>query len=77
MFDNVPEANFTGLCGLAPRPCPRPKAVDSMQMFYGPHTKAGVNPHSRDERFLFLVQPIQDDKRLTPDQMHVVLQGSC
>jgi 2-polyprenyl-6-methoxyphenol hydroxylase-like FAD-dependent oxidoreductase len=35
-----------------------------MQMFYGPRTKAGVNPHSRDEMFLFLVQPIIDEQRL-------------
>jgi naringenin degradation protein FdeE len=48
--------------------------VQSMQMFYGPKTKAGVNPHSRDEMFLFLVQPIRDDKRLAPDTMHLVLQ---
>jgi 2-polyprenyl-6-methoxyphenol hydroxylase-like FAD-dependent oxidoreductase len=73
VFDNVPEANFTGLA-VWRATMPRPNAVDSMQMFYGPHTKAGVNPHSRDEMFLFLVQPIRDDKRLTPDQMHVVLQ---
>ena len=41
-----------------------------MQMFYGPNTKAGVNPHSRDEMFLFLVQPIRDGSRLPPDRMH-------
>ena len=41
-----------------------------MQMFYGPNTKAGVNPHSRDEMFLFLVQPIRDGQRLPPDRMH-------
>ena len=45
-----------------------------MQMFYGPHTKAGVNPHSRDEMFLFLVQPIRDGQRLPPDRMHVLLR---
>ena len=44
-----------------------------MQMFYGPNTKAGVNPHSRDEMFLFLVQPIRDGHRLPPDRMHLLL----
>ena len=44
-----------------------------MQMFYGPNTKAGVNPHSRDEMFLFLVQPIRDGQRLPPDRMHLLL----
>ena len=45
-----------------------------MQMFFGPNTKAGVNPHSRDEMFLFLVQPIADDRRLSPDAMLAVLR---
>jgi 2-polyprenyl-6-methoxyphenol hydroxylase-like FAD-dependent oxidoreductase len=73
VFDDVPDADFTGLA-VWRATMPRPKVVDSMQMFYGPHTKAGVNPHSRDQMFLFLVQPILDDKRLSPQQMHVVLQ---
>jgi 2-polyprenyl-6-methoxyphenol hydroxylase-like FAD-dependent oxidoreductase len=72
-FDHVPEASFTGLA-VWRATMPRPKAVDSMQMFYGPKTKAGVNPHSRDEMFLFLVQPIRDDARLAPETMHLVLQ---
>ncbi len=73
VFDHVPEASFTGLA-VWRATMPRSPAVDCMQMFYGPHTKAGVNPHSRDEMFLFLVQPIDDDKRLSPERMHVVLR---
>ena len=72
-FDDVPESNFTGLA-VWRATMPRPQSVDCMQMFYGPNTKAGVNPHSRDEMFLFLVQPISDDRRLSPDRMHLVLQ---
>jgi 2-polyprenyl-6-methoxyphenol hydroxylase-like FAD-dependent oxidoreductase len=72
-FENVPDANFTGLA-VWRATMPRPKAVDCMQMFYGPKTKAGVNPHSRDEMFLFLVQPIRDGHRLPPDQMHLLLR---
>ena len=72
-FDHVPDASFTGLA-VWRATMPRPKGVDCMQMFYGPNVKAGVNPHSRDEMFLFLVQPIRDDSRLPPDQMHVLLQ---
>lgn len=73
IFDSVPEASFTGLA-VWRATMPRPQGVDCMQMFYGPNTKAGVNPHSRDEMFLFLVQPIRDGKRLAPDRMHVLLQ---
>jgi 2-polyprenyl-6-methoxyphenol hydroxylase-like FAD-dependent oxidoreductase len=66
-------ASFTGLA-VWRATMPRPQHVDCMHMFYGPHTKAGVNPHSHDEMFLFLVQPISDDRRLPPDRMHVLLQ---
>ena len=71
-FHDVPEANFTGLA-VWRATMPRHKDVDSMQMFYGPNTKAGVNPHSRDEMFLFLIQPIRDGQRLPPDRMHLLL----
>jgi 2-polyprenyl-6-methoxyphenol hydroxylase-like FAD-dependent oxidoreductase len=71
-FDDVPEASFTGLA-VWRATMPRPAEVEGMQMFYGPNTKAGVNPHSRDEMFLFLVQPIRDGSRLPPDRMHLLL----
>lgn len=73
VFDAVPEANFTGLA-VWRATMQRPPEVDCMQMFFGPRTKAGVNPHSRDEMFLFLVQPIADDRRLPPDRLHLILQ---
>ena len=72
-FDSVPEATFTGLA-VWRATMPRHGAVDGMQMFYGPKVKCGVNPHSPKEMFLFLVQPIRDDRRLPPDQMHVLLR---
>jgi 2-polyprenyl-6-methoxyphenol hydroxylase-like FAD-dependent oxidoreductase len=73
-FSDVPEASFTGLA-VWRATMPRPAAVDGMQMFYGPRTKAGVNPHSRDEMFLFLVQPIKDERRLSPPQMLAELRA--
>lgn len=72
-LDGVPEANFTGLA-VWRATMPRLKQVDCMQMFYGPKVKAGVNPHSRDEMFLFLVEPIEAGRRLPPDQMHLLLR---
>jgi 2-polyprenyl-6-methoxyphenol hydroxylase-like FAD-dependent oxidoreductase len=72
VFGNTAERNFTGLA-VWRATMPRLPDVECMQMFYGPHTKAGVNPHSRDEMFLFLVQPISSGDRLPPDRMHVLL----
>jgi 2-polyprenyl-6-methoxyphenol hydroxylase-like FAD-dependent oxidoreductase len=71
-FDRVPDASFTGLA-VWRATMRRPPEIDCMRIFYGPRTKAGINPHSRDEMFLFLVQPIEDDRRLPPDRMHLVL----
>jgi 2-polyprenyl-6-methoxyphenol hydroxylase-like FAD-dependent oxidoreductase len=72
-FEQWPAASFTGLA-VWRATMPRPEAIDCMQMFFGPNTKTGVNPHSREEMFLFLVQPIGDDRRLPPDRMHLLLQ---
>jgi len=71
-FGDVPDASFTGLA-VWRATMPRLPEVQSMQMFYGPHTKAGVNPHSREEMFLFLVQPITSGERLAPERMHILL----
>lgn len=73
VFDHVPAPSFTGLA-VWRATMPRPPEVDCMHMFYGPRTKAGVNPHSRDEMFLFLVQPITGQERLAQDRLHEVLQ---
>jgi 2-polyprenyl-6-methoxyphenol hydroxylase-like FAD-dependent oxidoreductase len=67
-FEDVPEAGFTGLA-VWRATMPRPQSVECMTMYYGPRTKAGVNPHSREDMFLFLVQPIKDDRRLSPEEM--------
>jgi 2-polyprenyl-6-methoxyphenol hydroxylase-like FAD-dependent oxidoreductase len=73
VFESVPPASFTGLA-VWRATMARPPEVDCMQMFYGPRTKAGVNPHARDEMFLFLVQPIAGNERLPQDRLHQVLQ---
>ena len=73
VFGKQNEQSFTGLA-VWRATMPRHRDVDCMQMFYGPRTKAGVNPNSREEMFLFLVQPIQSGERLPPDRMHILLQ---
>jgi 2-polyprenyl-6-methoxyphenol hydroxylase-like FAD-dependent oxidoreductase len=72
VFGDVADQNFTGLA-VWRATMPRLPDVTCMQMFYGPNTKAGVNPHSRDDMFLFLVQPIRSGERLPPDRMHLLL----
>ena len=72
VFGIVPDESFTGLA-VWRATMPRLPDVTCMQMFYGPNTKAGVNPHSREDMFLFLVQPIVSGGRLPPDRMHLLL----
>jgi 2-polyprenyl-6-methoxyphenol hydroxylase-like FAD-dependent oxidoreductase len=72
-FDEWPAANFTGLA-VWRATMPRPNDIDCMQMFFGSKTKAGVNPHTREAMFLFLVQPISDARRLPQDRMHLLLR---
>jgi 2-polyprenyl-6-methoxyphenol hydroxylase-like FAD-dependent oxidoreductase len=73
VFPDVPDAGFTGLA-VWRATIPRPAEVTCMQLFYGPSTKAGVNPHSKDEMFLFLVQPILDPTPIAADRKHLILQ---
>jgi 2-polyprenyl-6-methoxyphenol hydroxylase-like FAD-dependent oxidoreductase len=72
VFGEIRDQNFTGLA-VWRATMPRLPDVTCMQMFYGPNVKAGVNPHSREDMFLFLVQPIRSGERLPPDRMHLLL----
>jgi 2-polyprenyl-6-methoxyphenol hydroxylase-like FAD-dependent oxidoreductase len=74
VFSAVPKPNFTGLA-VWRATMPRPAQVDCMQVFYGPRTKAGVNPHSKEEMFLFLVEQIPEGRRVSRDRLPVVLRG--
>ena len=72
-FDDVPKAQFTGLA-VWRFALERAPEVDCMRMFYGPRNKAGLNPVSQDEMFLFLVQPIRDSRRPQPGRLHELLR---
>jgi hypothetical protein len=67
------RASFTGLA-VWRATMPRPPEVTCMEMFYGPRTKAGVNPHSQNEMFLFLVEQMEEGRRIPRERLHLVLQ---
>lgn len=46
---------------------PRPERIDHPFMFLSETTKAGVNPVSKDEMYLFVLQNLQADDFITPD----------
>ena len=51
----------------------RPKEVANLMMFYGPRNKAGFNPVSRDEMYIFLVQNTADAHRIPQEKLPDVL----
>ena len=66
VFTGVPAEDFTGLA-VWRASMPRPPQVDCMQVFYAPRSKGGVNPHSREEMFLFLVEQAPKGRRIPPE----------
>jgi len=73
VFTGVPAEDFTGLAVWRVS-MPRPAHVDCMQVFYAPRSKGGVNPHSREEMFLFLVEQAPKGRRIPPEQLPDVLR---
>ncbi len=74
VFPDAPEARNTGLVVWRATMTRAPE-VDSMRLYYGPRNKAGLNPVSPDEMFLFLVQATTDERRPAHDQLPALLRG--
>ncbi|HVN37404.1 MAG TPA: FAD-dependent oxidoreductase [Myxococcota bacterium] len=53
---------------------PRPEGVDARHAYYGPRHKAGFNPVSAGEMYIYLVQNVAGDPRLEPEQWPGVLR---
>ncbi len=53
----------------------RPPEVDNLMMFYGPRNKAGFNPVSAREMYVFLVQNPPNPARLAAAELPDVLRG--
>jgi 2-polyprenyl-6-methoxyphenol hydroxylase-like FAD-dependent oxidoreductase len=53
---------------------PRPAALASRTAYYGPRHKAGFNPVSRDEMYIYLVQNVSGDPRLEPERWPAVMR---
>ncbi|HXZ55213.1 MAG TPA: FAD-dependent oxidoreductase [Burkholderiales bacterium] len=53
---------------------PRPDKVDARHAYYGPRHKAGFNPVSEQEMYIYLVQNVTGDPRLEPEQWPAVMR---
>lgn len=53
----------------------RPPEVDNLMMFYGPRNKAGFNPVSDKEMYVFLVQNPPNRERISKEELPSVLRA--
>src|SRR2546423_12833463 len=53
---------------------PRPPDVTARHAYYGPRHKAGFNPVSQAEMYIYLVQNVQGDPRLEPERWPAVMR---
>ena len=72
VFSGAPKPALTGQ-GCWRVVVPRPREVDTGQMFLGTDLKAGITPVSRDQMYLFYLQHVPDNLRMPPDGMHEIL----
>ena len=54
---------------------PRPPEIDTATMWVGPRIKAGVNPVSREEMYLFVTEDRAVNERIDPAQFAPLLRG--
>ena len=72
VFPDAPAPTFTGQ-GCWRAVFPRPPDFDCVAMFIDTHHKAGLNPVSADEMYLFLLEAVPGGTRMPPEQWPALL----
>jgi len=67
IFPNAPKPRFTGQ-GCWRAVFPRPPAFDCVAMYMDTHHKAGLNPVSEREMYLFLLETVAPHQRMPEEQ---------
>ena len=67
IFPEEPEPRFTGQ-GCWRAVFPRPPEVDSVAIYMDSYHKAGLNPVSHDQMYLFLLEAVPDKRRMPQDE---------
>lgn len=63
IFPEAPTPRFTGQ-GCWRAVFARPAGLDCVQMYMDSHHKAGLNPVSRDQMYMFLLEHVPDNRRM-------------
>lgn len=67
IFPNAPQPRFTGQ-GCWRAVFPRPPTFDCVAMYMDTHHKAGLNPVSEREMYLFLLETVDPNQRMPEEQ---------
>ena len=68
LFPDAPGPRFTGQ-GCWRVVAPRPPEVDRAEMYFGGPVKLGLNPISRDEMYMFILEHVPDNPRFADDEL--------
>lgn len=72
MFPDAPKPRYTGQ-GCWRAVLQKPKDMETPCTFMGRDHKAGLNPISHTEMYLYLLQHVPDNRRMPPDQWAALL----
>lgn len=75
VFPDAPKPRFTGQ-GCWRAVLPRPPEIDGACTFMAQLHKAGVNPISHDEMYLYLLQHVPDNRRMPEEQWPALLAAA-
>jgi 2-polyprenyl-6-methoxyphenol hydroxylase-like FAD-dependent oxidoreductase len=73
MFPDGPKPRFTGQ-GCWRAVFPRPQELDCVSLFLDSHHKAGLNPVSDREMYLFLLESVPGEQRMAPEEWPRLLE---
>lgn len=68
IFPDAPEPTFTGQ-GCFRVVAKRPPEVDRAEMYFGGPVKLGINPVSKDEMYMFILEHVPDNPFFADDQL--------
>ncbi|BFM09201.1 FAD-dependent oxidoreductase [Halioxenophilus aromaticivorans] len=73
LFPDAAAPSYTGQ-GVWRAVLPKPEGCNSTKMWVGPNLKAGINPMSKDQVYLFLTVDSKERQRFTPEEEPAVLK---
>lgn len=74
LFPDAPAPRYSGQC-VWRAVLPRPADVQRTAMWLGPKVKAGINPVSREQMYLFVTEDRPVNERVAPERFAALLSG--